>query len=789
MGTGALLPGKVRDFVFRGGRRTYGTLNEQRTLTIKQALRVATLGIKHYLQTELAIRNLSQETYVASLPAIDSIRELLTNEYIYRLCPSVRDGIVNSILNQEWNSLIDAHYADKMFGTAGVRGVAHRTEEDVFKVFKNGLEIPRLRGPNWINELTVARVAQGIIHRMKTAGEKRIVIGCDPRVGNLQLAEMLARIAIANDMQVFLADKECPFPLLMHAITQGKVKIVSNGSRGATFSTYDGEAVSPEGTLNIEGAVGMYISASHNGRKDNGFKFFKGDSSQAGPEERRETVKEINKLRWEDIKVAGSLDDAKPGQLVYIGGKTPVQNKGYHGAPLLDVEKQHRGAMLELVINPTLLRDMAPKLVLGYSAFNGAGGNLFRDVAMNIGIKPKNFLSVDSLFSPDGRFLPFGNKMPDPGDVFGAGVFFNEFETQYGKDALLLLNAGMMSHDPDADRAALMLALHGLYKEAFGGADWVLIKANLHWSVLNYYRFSAMAEQNGGNIPNLEKRYVMLSHATTDMIELVARHFGIAVKGLMKDEKTGQKLNVPEADSRFIVGMNYAADAWRVFADQGLHNDSVNEESNGFGIFGSAPLHGQRLGHNGWILDKDGFLASLLTLELFAYLKSRNMHYLDYVVEMSRKIGTYIGSSMLPLPETPWTGPTGTQMKQLLLNWAVDREKAFLRGETVKIGDRVVAGVTAYRTNKYPIGSMVNPPDQGVKSTYSDGSWSNVRPSGTANQLRGYQDLRNPRVATAETNQAAIKEIATTERMAVEYNRAMFLQIQEDQGIPTDKII
>jgi len=139
MGTGALLPGKVRDFVFRGGRRTYGTLNEQRTLTIKQALRVATLGIKHYLQTELAIRNLSQETYVASLPAIDSIRELLTNEYIYRLCPSVRDGIVNSILNQEWNSLIDAHYADKMFGTAGVRGVAHRTEEDVFKVFKNGL--------------------------------------------------------------------------------------------------------------------------------------------------------------------------------------------------------------------------------------------------------------------------------------------------------------------------------------------------------------------------------------------------------------------------------------------------------------------------------------------------------------------------------------------------------------------------------------------------------------------------------------------------------------------------
>ena len=165
------------------------------------------------------------------------------------------------------------------------------------------------------------------------------------------------------------------------------------------------------------------------------------------------------------------------------------------------------------------------------------------------------------------------------------------------------------------------------------------------------------------------------------------------------------------------------------------------------------------------------------------------MHYLDYVVEMSRNIGTYIGSSMLPLPETPWTGPTGTQMKQLLLNWAVDRENAFLRGETVKIGDRVVAGVTAYRTNKYPIGSMVNPPDQGVKSTYSDGSWSNVRPSGTANQLRGYQDLRNPRVATAETNQAAIKEIATTERMAVEYNRAMFLQIQEDQGIPTDKII
>ncbi|NQU16601.1 MAG: hypothetical protein HQ564_00930 [Candidatus Saganbacteria bacterium] len=790
LATGALIPAPVRAQTQRGGHSTYGTLPLNRSLTIGQALLAARRGITGYLRGELDAENLSPASYQASLPAIDTLEQWLTDENIHRLVPSARDGIINTIIGEEWEILVDAFFTEKMFGTAGVRGVAHRNGDDVLRAFEEGLEIPRLRGPNWINELTVARVAQGIIDRMKAKGETRILIGCDPRVKNMQLAEMLARVAIGNGMQVFLADKESPFPLLMHAITQQKVRFAGELPQDFSFTTHDGETISDQKTLNIEGSVGMYISASHNGRKDNGFKYFQGDSSQAGPDERRKTVARINTLGWGDIKTVESLDEANPGQLIFVGGDMAVEGKNCHGAPLLNIEDQHRGGMLDHVINIELLRDMAPRLVQGYSAFNGAGGQLYTNVTQNIGVPSSGFLSVDSLFTPDGRFMPFEDKMPDPGDTFGAGIFFQEFMKQYGQQGLQSINAGMFAHDPDADRKSLMLPLFGTNKEAFRGADWVLIKANLLWSVLSYYRFSQMQELNGGNIPNRKKRYVMLSHATTDMVALVAKYFGIKVLGLMEHEQTGLKMNVPEADSRFTVGMNYAAAAWRVFSgQQGLHNDWTAEESNGLGIFGSAPLQGQRLGNKGWILDKDGFLASLLTLELFAYLNDRGIHFLDYVAEMSRNIGTYIGSSMTPLPEKPWTGPTGTEMKQLLLSWAADADQRFKAGETVKIGDRTVTGVTAFRTGKYPIGTMIDPPDQGVKFTFADKSWSNVRPSGTANQLRGYEDLRNPEVAKATTNEEAIRLIAETERRAVELNTAKLIQVQEEQGIAADRII
>jgi phosphoglucomutase len=743
----------------------YGTEGNQR-LTINQAIGRARQGIQFYLARQLKAGIISQSAFDSSLKAIPSIERWLTDPHIHKLSPNTRTGIVDAIINKRWGELVDAHYTEMGFGTAGIRGKAVNRPQDLERLFKEGIGIPLLKGPNWISDLVIARVTQGVMNWMTTNKLESIAIGYDSRVGGKQFAEMVARIAIANGKKVFLFDKPSPFPSMTYGNTLKEIRA----------------------------DIGILVSASHNGAGDNGYKVILQDGSQFDTPTRNAAMKIIQDTEFADVVMADSLAEAKERKLIWLGADKPVAGHNYYGREktLIDVDSQHIEGMRSHIVDQAMLDANVGNLRVGYSAYNGAGNLIGPKAMLGFGVRAENFFPISNLQEIDGRFPLFAIEkdgktvwqQPDPGGPFGADKAVEALIAEHGPEVFKSLNF-QFGLDPDADRAGFIIPLPKSYQAAFG-SDRYLIPANLHWATLLDYRLGAQARLNGGRIPNADKKYAMISHATSPWIAEVAKHHGIAMKGRLADTE-GRLLNVPFNHERFWVGMNNAAEIAKELRLEGFENEMVAEESNGLSKSGGPVEPGELLGRNGWVLDKDGLWAGALTLELFAYLRSQGIFYLDQVANIAGRLGNYMGTANQALPSgSPWVGPAGTERKVTLLKQAEAWANAHLAGEEIIIGGKKVKDIAFYRTGKYDNLLYSNAPDQGVHFWFEDGSSFICRPSGTANQLRFYTFAVSPAEKMAELGTP--EYLARTNKEAIKLGRDLQIEAQLAIGIPKDKL-
>jgi len=120
----------------------------------------------------------------------------------------------------------------------------------------------------------ISRVAQGLSNVMirENAVESGIVIGYDRRFLSVLSSRWLSEVFAANNIKVFLVDKEAPTPIIMFAVKQLKTN------------------------------YGMAVTASHNPASYNGIKVFMQGGRDSDVATTEKIEKEIEKMRDGDIK-------------------------------------------------------------------------------------------------------------------------------------------------------------------------------------------------------------------------------------------------------------------------------------------------------------------------------------------------------------------------------------------------------------------------------------------------------------------------------------------------------
>ena len=169
---------------------------------------------------------------------------------------------IKNLIENDPAELEDSFYKNAAFGTGGMRGVM-------------GV------GTNRINKYTLGKNTQGLSNFLKRefSGEAlKVAIAYDCRNNSKELAQVVADVFSANDIEVFLFSDLRPTPELSFAVKD------------------------------LDCHCGIVLTASHNPPEYNGYKVYWQDGGQLVPPQDKALVEEINGLEYEAISFDAKSD-------------------------------------------------------------------------------------------------------------------------------------------------------------------------------------------------------------------------------------------------------------------------------------------------------------------------------------------------------------------------------------------------------------------------------------------------------------------------------------------------
>jgi len=219
----------------------------------------AEAGVRTYL-TAQRDAGLIAGTYYddAVSKTIPNLTKWLLAGELDRISPGLRDGLRSAIREQRWTAITNAFSRDVAFGTGGIREKMGADRDEVLRLKHEGIHAPILKGPNTINDVIYLLTSAGVAKFGKARKPQfsKIVIGFDSRVRGVDFARLIASLFLAYDYTVYLFDEACLYPSVTFAVP----------------------------TLKAD--VGVFISASHNDFRYNGYKLSCQNGSQFDPAER-----------------------------------------------------------------------------------------------------------------------------------------------------------------------------------------------------------------------------------------------------------------------------------------------------------------------------------------------------------------------------------------------------------------------------------------------------------------------------------------------------------------------
>jgi phosphoglucomutase len=762
----------------------------------QETLQKARQGVSDYLEAALKAGRIDRKQFeVASAKVVPNLQKWLEDPELDRIarespCAGAKQssanqtespaklGIADAVRQERWEDIVNAFRKTCSFGTGGIRGMM-AFDREAIRRFQGDFNATFLRGPNTINDIVLLLTSAGVARfgNSQPRPFSKVVVGYDSRVRGQDLARCVASLFLAYGYTVFLFDEPCPYPEVTFAI--------------------------PDAAIRAD--VGIFISASHNDYRYNGYKLSSGNGSQFDPKQRDEMYEQyIVKATTKDIKFR-RFEEAGKDKLVFLGGAEPLSEFDYHGREktLINIHAWHASHMKSFLLTPDLAEQQkksASPLRIGYCAFHGAGRKAVPRLLRDVGFQNVKSVTRRGLNDLNGLFPCFSSdpgreQQPDPGDPHSAEIAVEAFQEEYPgeweKTDLLI------GTDPDADRCGVVVKVPENQRSLYGGKDYTLLSADDVWALLVWYRLTREMEQAGTKtVPDAAKKFIVLSHTTSDCITRVAQKFGLGVirtwvgfaslaAGVRDtwDKKPVPKLVDGRSSPSDKLCHPFVCDFLDMDNGQRSFNVAAMEQSNGFSLLGGPPPDEYSLGVGGHVRDKDGTFAALLVAEVAAWAKEQGtslMELLDQRICLDPDIGLWV-TRYEPDPLIgEYPGIEGDRKKLDILGKAlmldesarraggvtrraggvsplmgVDSSAAENKGEIrgltpparLEIAGLPVKSSVIYRTGKYdriypPSGTFVFP-DEGVRLFFNDAKTDHVtiRPSGTGNSLRFHVQL------------------------------------------------
>lgn len=728
------------------------------TTYLDSTLELAEVGISNYLKKTLKDGRIDQQLYEeAKEHTFPNLKKWLEDKQIDIISPRLKEGVCNAISDEQWENIVNAFRRPVRFGTGGIRGMMAFDKESIIRLKDEGIGAPILKGPNTINDLVFLLTSVGVAQFGKNQQPpfNKVVIGYDSRIRGHDLAELVAQLFLAYDYTVYFFDAPCPYPEVTFAIPHESIKA----------------------------DIGILISASHNDYRYNGYKLSCSNGSQFDPEERDEMYeKYIATVEPKQIRLC-PFSEAPNGKLWFLGGAEPVRGFDYVGREdcLIDIHKKHRDHVRSFLLTEDLAerqKSSPNSLKIAYCAFHGSGNVAVPRLLREVGFADIKPITHNGLNDLNGLFPSFCSEpgreqQPDPGDPRAAKIAVEAFRSQYSDEFDILIGT-----DPDADRCGVVVKVPENQQHLYGGEDYYLLPADDLWALVLWYRLNSDIEKYG-QVKDADKKFVTLSHTTSDSITRLSAKYGIgvvrtwvgfaALAAATRDVWNGKEeqiLSLVDGRDQTYTDLchPFVCDCKGMESGMRSINLGAMEQSNGFSILGGPPPDGRSLGIGGHVRDKDGTFAALLAAEIAAWAKEKNtslIELLDKYIYLDPEIGLFVNLYEPDPLDGEYPGIEGDRLKKGILRRTIEYFQLALSGD-LEIAGLPVKSACIYRTGKYdkiyPPTVDFQFPDEGVRFFFDDEKLNHVtvRPSGTGNSLRFHIQLHDSSVT--ESNLIEKKE-------------------------------
>ncbi len=381
----------------------------------------------------MSLKNLQTKLSVEALNA-------LTHWLTQKEFSSYKEEIDQLVAENNVAELEDRFYKHVEVGTGGIRGQLGA-------------------GPNRINLRIIGEAAQGLSQFIEDFGEeikkKGVVVGHEARKMSREFAELCCSVFAANGIKTYL---------------------------------FDGLRATPEISFAVRhlGAVaGVQLTASHNPRTDNGFKFYWSDGGQVIPpadQKFMELVKNVQEIKKMDFKEA-----QKKGFVTIIGDKIDA-------------------AYFAAIKNLSLVKNRSANIV--YSPMHGAGSTnvlpILTDEGFAVTVVPEQAKPDENFPTATGDLIN-----PEYREVMERSI---KLATKTGADLAIC-------SDPDADRIGVAA------KISLASNEMQFLSGNEVGIVMTAFILEQLKLQNK-LAPN---SLVLETYVTSSLISDIAKSYGIKV--------------------------------------------------------------------------------------------------------------------------------------------------------------------------------------------------------------------------------------------------------------------
>ena len=427
---------------------------------------------------------------------------------------------INNLIENNPKELEESFYKNAAFGTGGMRGIM-------------GV------GTNRINKYTLGKNTQGLSNLLKTEfkGEKlKVAIAYDCRNNSKELAQMVAEVFSANEIEVYLFSELRPTPELSFAVKY------------------------------LDCHAGIVLTASHNPPEYNGYKVYWQDGGQLVPPQDTKLVDIINKLEYNEVNFK-----AKPEFIHKIDS---------------EVDKAFQEASVE---NGSFNTSSSAKddLKIVFTSLHGTACKTNPQILEKAGYK--NVFLVEEQKEPNGNFPTVKSPNPEEPEALKMALDLAE-----EKNADIVIGT-----DPDGDRLGVavrdlngkMILLNG--NQTMLMMTWFLLEKHKEQNKLSKNSFVASTIVSTPMLKNITESYGAQYHEVLTGFKWIAKlikdnpeldfvgggeeSFGYMVGDFVrdKDAATATLLACEIAAQMKAKGSSFYEQLLQLYTEHGLYREEL----------------------------------------------------------------------------------------------------------------------------------------------------------------------------------------------------------------------